>query len=327
MGGPQEQRLGVAALADTLPWSGRIHVTGATGWLGRVTLDLLERALAPAPLDGPVVTYASRARTVSLRSGTTVDTRPLGELPASVAPDDLIVHLAFRTREQATNHVAQYVRDNVAITTTVVGAIEAGVAGVFHASSGAVYRDGGGLETDVEANPYGALKHLEELAITEAARSVGASCCIARIFAISGPYMTKPERYALGDLIRQLRAGPDVSLQARGPVYRSYTAAEDVLSLGLLRLMSGPPGSFERFDTGGDVVELAELAGEISRVVRASEANVSRPRGDGAENRYLGDPQAMRALAERLGVRLQTLPEQIRRTADDLLVADSRGLS
>lgn len=67
-----------------------IAVTGATGWLGSVALDLLYEALgdqAPAR----VVAYASSAREVVVADGRVVAVRPLVDLVAQVpAPTTLL---------------------------------------------------------------------------------------------------------------------------------------------------------------------------------------------------------------------------------------------
>ncbi|MDQ3107655.1 MAG: hypothetical protein M3Q68_07620, partial [Actinomycetota bacterium] len=158
----------------------------------------------------------------------------------------------------------------------------------------------------------------DELALRQAASAVGASCCVARIFAVSGPYMTKPELYALGDLIRQARGRSAIVLRAAGPVVRSYAAAEDVIACGLLSLLAPPRGNFVCFDTSGEVVELEALAHRICRVLGLPAAEVQRPPGGGRENRYVGRAGEMEALAARLGLRLQTLDEQLLLTAADL---------
>jgi nucleoside-diphosphate-sugar epimerase len=293
-------------------------VTGASGWLGRVALDLLERAVGADAFLERVHAYASRDRAITLRSGRIVGAAALHGLADRVAAGDLVLHLAYRTREQAADDVAGYIRDNVGITAAAVAAVERGVGGVFVASSGAVYAPDGTLTTDLVGNPYGTLKHLDELAFAQAAATVGASCCISRVFAVSGPYMTKPELYALGDLIRQARSAGPITLRSGGAVIRSYAAAEDVIALGLLALLRGPAGSLVRFDTSGEVVELADLASRICRVLGRSEPRIVRPPGDGSEHRYIGRAGSMEDLAAALGVRLQDLDEQVAATASDL---------
>jgi UDP-glucuronate decarboxylase len=293
----------------------RIAVTGATGWLGRVTLDLLRDALGEEAFARRVGAFASRARTVD-----GIDVRALASL-SDDAPYDVIAHYAFVTREHAAEQgLDAYVAANAAISLQVLRALErGGVTGLFYTSSGAVYDAEGGLETDLRANPYGALKHLDELAFAQACRVVGAGCAIARVFNISGPHMVKPRLFALGDLVLCALAGKPLVVKARHPVRRSFVAATDVAALGLSLALAGEDAVF---DTAGDrVVELGELA-ELVRAEIAATLPVHRDYDpSGPAHEYVGRAGEMAGLARRHDVRLSCLEQQIRDTASGLTSA------
>jgi UDP-glucuronate decarboxylase len=295
----------------------RIAVTGATGWLGRVTLDLLREALGPDAFGQRVSAYASRPRVVD-----GIDVRALAALAEAEPGPEVVVHYAFVTREHATvEGLDAYVAANLQISLDVLRALgRGGVRGFFYTSSGAVYDAAGRLETDLRANPYGALKHLDELAFAQACRVAGSGCAIARVFNVSGPHMAKPRLFALGDLVLRALAREPLVVKARHPVRRSFVAAADVAALGLSLALAGEDAVF---DTAGErVVELGELAALVGAEVGRDTLAIERDYDpDAPAHDYLGRAGEMSALARRHGLSMAGLEQQIRDTAAALASA------
>jgi nucleoside-diphosphate-sugar epimerase len=291
----------------------RIAVTGATGWLGRVTLDLLRGALGPDAFAQRVSAYASRARVVD-----GLDVQALAALGDGAPAPDVLLHYAFVTREHAGEQgLEAYVAANLQISLEVLRALaRGGVGGFFYTSSGAVYDAAGRLETDLRANPYGALKHLDELAFAQACRAAGTGCAIARVFNVSGAHMAKPRLFALGDLVLCALAGEPLVVHARHPVRRSFVAAADVAALGLSLALAGEDAVF---DTAGErVVELGELAALVRDEIAATLPVHRDYDASGPAHEYIGRAGEMAGLARRHGVRLASLEQQIRDTASGL---------
>lgn len=287
----------------------RIAVTGATGWFGGATLDLLAVALGPDAFRSRVAVYASRARRLVVAGVGEVAARPLAELE----PAEVLLHYAFVTRTRIPPaEFDAFVATNVAITVRVLDAVRSGaVRRLLVTSSGAA------LQPDLATNPYGALKALDELAFPEACRRAGAACVVARVFNVAGAHMTQPDAYALGDLIRQIRAGGPVRISASGAVVRSYAGVEEIVSTALGELLDDRDGCFE---TGASQpVEIEELAAIVGRVLGREELVIERQRDPGApESVYLGDPARLQELAARHGVRLRGLDELVAATAEGL---------
>ncbi len=82
----------------------------------------------------------------------------------------LLFHYAFLGKERvAEMPLADYVAANARITEIVRRAVaRLQPAGMFLTSSGAVYRADRSIETDLAANPYGVLKHRDEMVFAEA---------------------------------------------------------------------------------------------------------------------------------------------------------------
>lgn len=317
MGGSEERRVRVS-LDQLRTGDERFAVTGASGWLGRTTLDVLARAMGDDAFLQRVTGFASAPKDVVLRSGLVVPLRPLKELRNLDPAPTHLVHLAYQTRNRVAElGLGPYIQANVEITSLVLDALQRHrPRGVFATSSGAVYAPEGGFVTDVESNPYGSLKYQEELVVRRAAGDIGARSVVARVFSVAGAYITKPELYALGELIMGALAGAPLALRARGPVVRSYCAAADLIRLGILALLSPGARTDEIFDSGGTVVEVGELAEQVTSVLGVGDLPIERAMApDVAVDRYVGDVDQMAALASGYGMQLQSLSEQILDTA------------
>jgi len=174
------------AIASMLASSrGRILVTGAGGWFGLATLEMLEQALG-ADFDHRVFPFARNAREVTLRSGRRVGLQELEALERLPIEDDapILANYAFLTREKVKSlGLSDYIRINRELTRFVTTeALRLGAAGIFSTSSGAVYRKDGSLETDIDENPYGFLKLEEEAAVDPLRREKGVRTAVCRVF-------------------------------------------------------------------------------------------------------------------------------------------------
>jgi nucleoside-diphosphate-sugar epimerase len=305
----------VDLVGDALRGTNEIFaVTGATGWFGAVALDLLYEALGDQAA-ARVVAYASAAREVVVSDSRTVTVRPLVELVFQDPPPTTLLHFAFLTREKvALLGIDSYTSQNVAITATVLGAIaKHKPRHVVAVSSGAVYSSTGGLVSDLRADPYGTLKHMDELMFRAATRDVGGACVIPRVFSVAGARMTKPGLYALGSMIEMLTMGGPIEVSAQGPVFRSYCGVDEVVALALWAACSGRDAVF---DTCGTVVEVGELAQVVAQV-NGLAFDVVRRTWDPAAvaDRYVGDGRLMAELVDETGLSLRSLHALVRETS------------
>ncbi len=307
------QRLTPAA-ADALAASGRrIVVTGAGGWLGLATLELLRFALGESFADR-VHAFGASARTLTLRDGTTIDQRPLAEIGSLPPAPTLVLHLAFLTKDRVADMAAgDYAAANEALSRLVLEALgPIGATGVFVASSGAArFADDPGAGADMRL--YGRLKCRDERDFAASARATGGTAVIARIFNVTGPYINKHQAYAMAAFILDALAGRPITVRAPHGVVRGYVAIRELMSLVVLLLLA-EPAAVQAFDTGGEPLELAEIGAAVAKAIGGDV--VRAPIVSDRIDRYVGERSTYDELLTRHGIPAVSLAEQIADTAE-----------
>ena len=225
----------------------------------------------------------------------------------------MILHLAFLTKDRlGQSSDAEFVARNLQIDDTVAAAVRRSVpAGIFAASSGAarLVQEGGG-------DLYGMMKLMQEQRFAALRAEIGAPVLTGRIWSVAGPYINKPDGYALATFLLQARREGRVTVKASLPVYRSYLHVEDLVSV-LLATLAAPgrtPGVVVDL-AGAEALEMADVAREAALAAGLEEAAVERGEVDFTRRSvYLGDPTPFRDLALAAGVRPRAFGEQVRDT-------------
>ena len=293
------------ALAAQALGNDRVLVTGASGWLGRTALDLL------APLGLPTLAVASRARIIRV-GDCEIECRVWEDREVAAFAPTVVLDCAFLTRDRiADMPLGYYVAANRTLTERLVYATQlAGVRLALTISSGAAVYPHDALDRRVEHNPYGYLKREAEHRLAQAAAESGAVPVVARAWSISGAHVQKPQGYALGSMILAAASGA-IRITARHPVFRRYVLAEELLALGIAEGSVGPA----TIDSGGELVEMAELAARIAAVVRP-DAVISRDEADPREpDNYHSDGQDWEMRCQRWDLASASLGRQIEITA------------
>jgi UDP-glucuronate decarboxylase len=300
----------------------RVVVTGATGWVGRNAVDVLIHALGDA-LGDRVVLSATRARIVDTAAGP-IDAIATPDLMGlTPGPRTLVIHCGFPTQDRV-EVVGEdpYVEAVARLRALMCSLVERlGAVDMVYLSSGAATSVERGEDVAARTRIYGQAKIDDEAAYAGAVAVAGGRLCIVRAFALSGPYMTKPETYALGSLILQAQRSGAIEVMADRPVRRSYMAIDDMLRIAIHGVGGLGPGDDRRFETAGEVVEVGELARRTLALLGHDPRAISRPAidPDALANDYLGDPAAVGAVASAAGVVPASLDDQIAVTAEWLL--------
>lgn len=292
----------------------RILVTGASGWIGRETIALLQQVFPDTKdFQSRVILAGSRDATVVV-NGISYLIRSLSE----IQPDeifDLVIHLAFLTQDKAIQlGEGEYSRRNRELTEFVYQICRRSNSRyVLLASSGAANEAAMRAFTDPSKRLYGRLKRESEERFLQLPSESGSLVEICRIWSISGAYIREPKKYALGNFIAQAKTSGKIELHNSALVKRAYVNAGELMGVLLLNLLSGEGGLI---DSGGFETSLLELAklvllelspeGELSL-----HSELTEPKTD----IYVPNVLPFNQLSGRLGVHLSNLQEQIQITA------------
>lgn len=292
----------------------RIVVTGAGGWLGQATLEMLDSALGAA-FDRRVVAYASSSRPYALRSGRTVALRQLDELSELPAAASYIFHYAYLGKEKVAQLGAESFRRVNDRINDIVGAYcsRTPEGGIFFASSGAAHFAQGSRQ-DAAREPYGASKVRDEARFL-ALSTPGFSVSMLRIFNLAGPFINKLGEYALSSILLDIDRGGPIRIRARNPVLRSFVHVRDVVDLAASLLVSGTTS--RAYDTGSDeIVEIGDLARRAANVLQRPGIGIERPAVEPFPvDRYAGDAKQFQTLLLERGIEPVGLDAQILDTA------------
>ncbi|EHB49734.1 NAD-dependent epimerase/dehydratase [Mycolicibacterium rhodesiae JS60] len=309
---PGAKALAKRALSD----DDRILITGATGWLGRTAVDLL------APLGLPTLTLASWARKIRV-GACEIDCRAWDEREVAAFEPTVVIDCAFLTRGWATRMpLTEYVETNRILTERLIYATHLpSVRLALTVSSGAAVHPHDAMDGAIGDNPYGYLKREAEHRLADAAASSGAVPIVVRAWSISGAHVQKPKAYALGSMIEDAHEGA-IRITSHHKVFRRYVLAEELLALGIAE---GGVGC-ATIDSGGELVEMAELASRIAAVVRP-DAKITRGNVDPhKEDRYHSDGQDWEKRCQKWGLVGESLDRQIEITARGVLGPGESGL-
>lgn len=297
------------ALAAEALGDDRVLITGASGWLGRTALDLI------APLGLPTLALASRARAIQV-DHRIVQCRAWDDAEVAAFAPTVVIDCAFLTKGfAATMPLDDYVAINRALTDRLVYAtLLPSVRLALTVSSGAAVHPHDAFDGPIGQNPYGYLKREAEHRLMEAAARSGAVPVVARAWSISGAYVQDPQNFALGSMILAATEGA-IRIIANRPVFRRYVLAEELLAVGIAEGGASPA----TIDSGGELVEMSDLAQRIAAMVRP-EAVISRGKVDPHEvDRYHSNGEDWEIRCRKWGLHGASMENQIEITAAGVL--------
>ncbi len=229
----------------------RVLITGAGGWFGRTAVAMTrESGLA-------ILATGSKDQLIEIDAQSQAVQAQNLEVISAFKPT-VVIDTAFVTRERlpALGHKTYTETNQKLIDQSLAIAALPSVRKYIGFSSGATMHLAGHTTFSLDENPYAAQKRIYESKISEISGALDCDISVARVWSVTGSYCTKPQTFAFTDLIAQAKLGL-IEIKAKHLVYRRYCALEDVLALAML---PSAPGGNPIFNTGGDLIELGELA-------------------------------------------------------------------
>jgi nucleoside-diphosphate-sugar epimerase len=236
----------------------RVLVTGAAGWFGRTAIAMTRK------VGVDLLATGSKDQNIDIDGqGQAVQAQGLDAI--SAFKPTVVIDTAFVTRERLSvlGHKTYVETNQKLIDDSLAIAALPSVKKYIGFSSGATMHLAGHTSFSLEENPYAAQKRIYESKISEMAAELQSNISVARVWSVTGSYCTKPDSFAFTDLIAQAKVGL-IEIKAKHLVFRRYCAIEDVLALAML---PSPTVSDPFFDTGGDLIEIGDLAKLVVELV------------------------------------------------------------
>jgi len=287
--------------------SNPIGISGATGWLGLETIDRLSLSICGDSLR----LFSSNGRRIVSSNNAPLVTQDflLADPPQTL---EGFIHLAFLTREKvSTLGYSEYVSKNISLISQACKIIETSrPKWIVLVSSGAIFdRNTGELETDCLKNPYGFCKRIEENLILDSANKVGANVVIGRLWGATGGLMPLNSAYAISDFIQSAHHHKQINISSAGSVFRRYVDAGEFMQV---LYEAAVRGETITINSGGPKIEIGTLADLIAD--QFSGIKIVRPVQDGLSDSYFPHDHGFEALAEKFGVKLTDIEQQVSRT-------------
>lgn len=251
-----------------------IVISGATGWVGRNILEILQKKIPNKDFNANVKCLASKKQFINSTGYVNnsqieipiEDFKSFPEICKNVRKLFLI-HTAFLTPHHLNLiNYNDYCLKNIAITKTIregilickdsrVVLVSSGIAREFDES----YKEEVNYN-DVLKNPYGYLKKKEEIEISKITNTL-----ILRIFSLSGKFIREPSIYAFPNFILKALRKEKIEFHDNRLVYRSYGHAKNIAQLACQWLLTKQKKFISPLNTVSETIDLFSLARIISQ--------------------------------------------------------------
>jgi len=280
----------------------RVLITGASGWFGRTATLMFHNMGIPLFLTG------SHNRKIEYL-GHSFEIQEWNLQEIERFQPTIVIDCAYLTREFAEGvSLDEYTAINRELLDRIVEISKwACIRKIISFSSGAAYPYVvGEATTGIDEDPYGYLKHETELRLTNEIDSAHQNISIPRVWSVSGALVTKIQGFAFSDLISQARKG-QIVISSDRKVLRRYCGIDEVIALA----MSNSAELSPVFDTGGESIEIRDLAQRVRSVIDPT-TSISRINpSNGESNDYRSSNLDWLARCSELKFEPMTLDEQI----------------
>jgi nucleoside-diphosphate-sugar epimerase len=288
----------------------RILLLGATGWLGK---SLVEIVNANSVQNTQITLYGRLDSTFSVSSGKVLPIHKFDLKSMGKDIYDCFAPYAFLTRDKSLSMSRdEYVSANRNLIEKTTEYISSGnVGSVINLSSGVVTQMSEVQSLNGSYSDYANLKLEQEERYAEACRKVGVPFINCRVFSLTGEDMTEPWKYAVGDIVKQALESSSVVLNSKSRVLRRYMDARD---LNVLLLNSAILGSTRYLESSGSLIDLLEFSNRVLMTLGKNGDSVRFNPGlqeSFPPDIYYSKKNDMEQLAEEFSHPLKNLDQQI----------------
>jgi nucleoside-diphosphate-sugar epimerase len=294
----------------------KILLTGASGWIGKSFLEVYESNFGPEITQANICATSSVKKEIKLESGTIIKTLPLGDEINLNRKYGGIVHLAALTKDKVNQHDnSEYIYKNMELLSFTLQAVDKGIDWLICVSSGAVFKSNKiEFENDINSNPYGFYKRLEETIFSNLQTKQNFTFVCPRLWGGTGKDMKSHQNYAFGSFIKDALEKNQIVIKSGHKVYRKYIDTRDLMNLCLKMVQNNET---KIFNSGGPLIEIGELAKKISielpgiKIIRNSLIEKNN-------DHYYPNDSEIEELFHKYNLKYFTIEEQIKNTLRSL---------
>jgi nucleoside-diphosphate-sugar epimerase len=297
-----------------------VVITGASGWIGRSTLAMVNNHYATLSRD--TLNYSFTAKPIRLSTGERFHSEALDRLNEISQEVGVFIPLAFLNQDQvATRGETNFVE----INRHLIGISEDFIRNrrperVILISSGVVNLDN--LDTAPSYSLYRSLKIEQELRLTDACSQSSSQIVVCRLYSISGSEMIRPSKYALGEFILKALTGQTITINGGASVHRKYCDVEALMQLLFAMKLDGPQTVIS---SSGELTNMRNLAETIVKTLKStSQIRIEDCSSNSSMSNYYWPGNQMEQVAMREGVGLLNLSRQIEKTAAGIMRSQIR---
>jgi nucleoside-diphosphate-sugar epimerase len=158
---------------------------------------------------------------------------------------------------------------------------------------------------------YGEMKRDYEVALVDS--QLGEKTTIARIWSVTCPFVTKLSVFAFSDLIGQGRQGV-IRINSTGEVWRRYVDLAEFINV----VMAANPGESRIIDSGGELIEIGDLARVVFQVLDKPERIERTFIPETARNDFYSDNRSWENAINQLGFTPKNIIQQLADVALEL---------
>lgn len=288
-----------------------IAISGATGWMGKSAIE----AAIQDPTEHFDFQLLSRSEGLIKIGEKRFSTTKRDN--AVKSGWDTYVQAAFVTREKAGPDLSKYRQINRQIIQTARDDIYIGRPQKIVFFSSGILSHPEVNDRDSSYQTYASLKQEEREVIYETAENIGATLVEGKLYSATGAYMTAPTSFAIGALLSESQTG-SVHIQSSRYVWRRYLDSVQYLRTLFAQAKSGVSAVVE---SGGQLIELGELAKECLRLTGNDTNAIFRPHPSQPDDHYYSKSNTFENILTSLGERPMDLSAQLYNVAKALGIA------
>lgn len=295
------------AQLNSLDLCNQVVIYGANGWMGRSAFEFIS-SQNPSNLNSRVLLIGSRSSKLILDKVEQEVFAPTQGF-AAIREGAIFFNAAFHRREFLQSmSLSEYVRQNHEIASLAKRAIETkNLKSFVNLSSGAA-RELDSDSTKKNSDAYTVMKKSFEMDYEALCNHYGTTLVNCRIFSISGKHINEFKNLALSNFIHQSQTKRRILVNSPSTL-RTFV---DSVDLAGVLLTLGCQDVSLKFDSGGQLIDMLNLAKRINHVVNNSEANTIL--GHDRNPDYFGRYLEFNSIMTELGFPLKGIDDQIKNT-------------